>query len=131
MLNNLKAISLGLIVIFILGLLFQLVLILASVGYNAMAHSFPSLSQGSQFFNYTISTICYFIVMVSSGYITTVSSKKNHYANTIIAALLGMSMSLYLSLQQEIFTFLALFFLFTGLTFALVGCYQGLKSTAP
>jgi hypothetical protein len=127
MLNNLKAISLGLIVILLLGLTFQLIIILSSVAYNWLAGIYPVIKPWSQYFNYAIGLSCYFVVMASAGFITASASKKQAYTNTSIAALLGMSLSLYLSLQQEIFTLLAFFFLIIGLAFSLFGCYKGLK----
>lgn len=122
MLNSLKAISLGIASIIILGLINQLILIMASVGYNSLLNSYPELASWRQVFTYTISALCYFIVMASAGYITAMASKQYAYLHTAIAAIFGMSFSLYLSLQQEIFTLFALFFIIIGLVFALFGC---------
>lgn len=128
MLNSLKAISLGIATIIILGLINQLILIMASVGYNLLLNIYPELTSWRQVFTYTISAVCYFIVMASAGYITAMASKQSAYIHTAIAAILGMSLSLYLSLQQEIFTLRALFFIIIGLVFALLGCRRWLSS---
>lgn len=122
MLSSLKAISLGIVTIIILGLVNQLILIMASVGYNSLVNIYPELTAWRQAFTYTISALCYFIVMASAGYITAMASRQYAYLHTTIAALLGMSLSLYLSLQQEIFTLFALFFIIIGLIFSLLGC---------
>ncbi|MFK5985370.1 MAG: hypothetical protein QM479_08080 [Pseudomonadota bacterium] len=130
MLNSLKAISLGFTCIVLLGLLNQLIFIMASVAYNYLLHSFPELIQWEQLFIYATGAICFFIVMASAGFITAMASVKHSCIHSAIAALLGMSFSLYYSLQQEIFTLFALLFVLIGLTFSLIGCHRWVKQSA-
>jgi hypothetical protein len=126
-LNSLKAISIGITSILILGLVNQLVLIMALVGYNALVKVAPDFAPWSQVFTYSIGGLGYFIVMLCAGLFTAIASQQHHYRHAVIAAALGSSLSLYLSLQEEIFTPLALLFLLLGVVFALFGCWLWLK----
>lgn len=119
--NSLKAISSGVITILILGLINQLVLIMAAVGYNSLMKISPAFIPWSQVFTYSLGGLGYFIVMASAGVVTAMASERQDYIHIIIAAILGSSISLYLSLQEEIFTLLALIFLLLGILFAVFG----------
>ncbi len=123
MLNSLKAISYGIISIIFLGLCNQLLLIMGLVAYGSLAKTYPLLSDWSQTFTYVLGGSGYFIVMFIGGFITTMAALSNHYRYSIIAALLGSSLSLYMSLKNEIFTPIALFFLLFGILAAVLGCH--------
>ena len=122
MLNSLKAISYGIITIFILGLCNQLLLIMGLVAYGSLTKTYPMLSEWSQIFTYALGGSGYFVVMLVGGFITTMAAVNKHYTATIIAAILGSSFSLYMSLKDEIFTPIALFFLLFGIFAAIMGC---------
>lgn len=122
MLNALKAISYGIITIIVLGLCNQLLLIMGLVTYNALEKTYPVLSGWGQVFTYALGGSGYFVVMFFGGLVTTMVAVKYHYTKTIIASALGSGFSLYLSLKDEIFTPIALFFLLFGLLAAVLGC---------
>lgn len=123
MLNSLKAISLGVITIFILGLVNQLVLIMSAVAYNSLLEISPQFKPWSQMFTYVIAGIGFFIVMASGGLVTARAALKYIYTNAIIASIIGSSISLYLSLQDEIFTPMAFFFILFGIIASVIGCW--------
>jgi len=122
MLNTLKAISYGIITIFVLGLCNQLLLIMGLVAYGSLTKTYPILSEWSQIFTYALGGSGYFVIMLVGGFITTMAAENKHYTATIIAAILGSSFSLYMSLKDEIFTPIALFFLLFGTFAAIMGC---------
>ncbi len=127
MLNRIKAISYAIITIIVLGLVNQLVLIMALVAYGSMARTYPSLVAWTSVFTYGLAASGYFIVMFSGGFISAMSARKYQISNALIASLLGSTVSLYLSLQSEIFTPIALFFLIFGVLSAAYGsqvCYK-------
>lgn len=134
MINSLKAISLGVITIFILGLVNQLVLIMSAVGFNSLSQISPELSSWSQEFTYVLAGLGVFIVMASGGLVTARSALDRAYSKAIIASIIGGSISLYLSLKDEIFTPIALFFLIYSIISSVIGCwvwkkYQQKKSS--
>jgi len=124
MLNSLKAISLGVITIFILGLVNQLVLIMSAVAYNSLIEISPLFKPWSQIFTYVIAGIGFFIVMASGGLVTARAAQKNIYTKAIIASIIGSSISLYLSLQDEIFTPMAFFFILFGIIASVIGSWS-------
>jgi len=130
MLNSLKAISLGVITIFILGLVNQLVLIMAAVGFNSLIETIPGFAPWTQLSTYILAGLGFFIVMFSGGLVTAMAAIDRAYTKAIIAAMLGSGISLYLSLKDEIFTPMAFFFVLSGVLAAMFGCwvwekYQG------
>jgi len=126
-LNTFKAVSLGVITIFILGLVNQLVLIMSSVGYNSLVKIAPAFSPWSQTFTYVLAGIGFFIVMAGGGLVTAMAAVEKAYTKAIIASILGSSISLYLSLKDEIFTPIALFFVLFGISSSMVGCWMWKK----
>lgn len=133
--NSLKAISLGVITIFILGLVNQLVLIMSSVAYNSLIKFSPVFLEWSQVFTYVLAGIGFFIVMAGGGLVTAMVALQKAYSKAIIASILGSSISLYLSLQSEIFTPMAFFFVIFGVISSIIGCwgwqrYQQKKSNS-
>lgn len=129
-LNSLKAISFGVITIIILGLVNQLVLIMSTVGYNLLVRAYPLFAPWSQTVTYGLAGIGFFIVMAGGGLVTARAALQHAYTKAIIASILGSSISLYLSLKDEIFTPIALFFLIYGIISSTAGCwlwkkYQG------
>lgn len=123
MLNSLKAISLGVLTIFILGLVNQLILIMSAVGYNSLVKIIPALMPWSQVFTYVLAAIGFFMVMASGGLVTAMVAARQAYSKAVIASLLGSSISLYLSLKDEIFTPIALFFVLFGVASSMAGCW--------
>ena len=135
MLNSLKAISLGVITILILGLVNQLVLIMSTVAYNSLIKFSPLFLEWSQVFTYVLAGIGFFIVMAGGGLVTAMVALQRAYSKAVIASVLGSSISLYLSLQGEIFTPIALFFVLFGVISSIIGCrgwknYQQKKAQA-
>ncbi|MCK5696817.1 MAG: hypothetical protein KAI02_01570 [Gammaproteobacteria bacterium] len=122
MINSLKAVSLGIITILVLGLCNQLMLIMGLVGYGSLVKSYPELQAWSHIFTYTLGGFGFCIVMFFGGFVTAMASIKYSYTKTIIASILGISASLYLSLKDEIFTPIALIFLISGILSATLGC---------
>jgi hypothetical protein len=122
-LNSLKAISLGVITIFILGLVNQLVLILSTVGYHSLIEYSSIFAPWSQLFTYILAGIGVFIVMATGGLVTARAALEHAYSKAIIASVLGSSISLYLSLKDEIFTPIALFFMTYGIISSVIGCW--------
>ncbi|MCP3849780.1 MAG: hypothetical protein GY694_06020 [Gammaproteobacteria bacterium] len=123
MINSLKAIVLGVTTIFILGLVNQLVLIMAAVAYNALIKMYPLLAPWSQVFTYVLAGIGVFIVMALGGLVTAKNAAEQAYIKAIIAAIIGSSISLYLSLQEEIFTPIAFLFLLYAVSSSVIGCW--------
>ncbi len=123
MINSLKAISYGIISIVILGLFNQLILILALVWYSTLAKTYPELLPWSQVVTYALGGLGYFIVMFLGGLVTAMASVKHTYSNAAAASILGSSISLYLSLKDEIFTPIALFFMILGIISSILGCW--------
>ena len=123
MLNSLKAISLGVLTIFILGLVNQLVLIMSAVGYNSLVKISPVFLPWTQEFTYILAGIGFFIVMACGGLVTARAALHQPYLKAVIASILGSSISLYLSLKDEIFTPIALFFVLFGIISSVIGCW--------
>ena len=123
MLNSLKAISLGVITIFILGLVNQLILIMSAVGYNSLVAVAPVFAPWSQIVTYILAGIGFSIVMASGGLVTAMVAVKHAYYKAASASVIGSSISLYLSLQNEIFTLIAFFFILYGVISSTFGCW--------
>ena len=123
MLNSIKAISFGILTIIILGLVNQLVLILSLVAYSELAKTYSVLQPWSQVFTYALGALGYFIVMFFGGLTTSAIAQTQPYIKSMIAAFLGSSFSLYLSLKDEIFTPIALVFIVFGILSTLFGCW--------
>ena len=123
MLNSLKAISLGVITIFILGLVNQLILIMSAVGYNSLVAVAPAFAPWSQIVAYILAGIGFSIVMASGGLVTAMVAVKHAYYKAASASVIGSSISLYLSLQNEIFTLIAFFFILYGVISSIFGCW--------
>ncbi len=124
MLNSIKAISLGIVTLLLLELLNQLVVIMASVGFNYLIKSYPSLASWSQIFTYSIAALGHFIIMVITGMVVTMASiSKQAFFNAGLAVIIGSAISLYFSLRDDIFTPIAFIFLISGLLFAFLGCW--------
>lgn len=128
MIDSLKAISVGVISILILGLINQLVLIMAAVGFNSLMKWSDAFIPWSSAFTYFMAGLGFIIVMTIAGLLTAHASNNTPYTNAIIASILGSTISLYLSLQQEIFTLLALVFLILGIACSSFGCWFWLKN---
>jgi hypothetical protein len=124
MFNSIKAISLGVISLLLLGLVNQLVLIMASVGFSYLVKTYPSLLPWSQTFTYSMGALGHFIVMGLTGVVVAMTSApKQAYLNAGLAVITGSCISLYLSLRDDIFTLIAFLFLVSGIIFALLGCW--------
>lgn len=121
--NSSKAISYGMITIVILGLFNQLILIMSLVGYSSLAKTYPVLMPWSQVFTYALGGFGFFIVMFFGGFVTAMSALKHTYVNAVTASILGSSISLYLSLKDEIFTPIAFFFMSFGIASSIFGCW--------
>jgi hypothetical protein len=123
MLNSLKAITLGVITIFILGLINQLVLIMSAVAYHSLVEFSPMFLAWSKIFTYIIAAISFFIIMAIGGIVTARIAVENAYNKALIASFIGSSLSLSLSLKDEIFTPIAFFFIIYGLISSMIGCW--------
>ncbi len=121
MLNQVKAVILGIISILIFGLINQLVLIISLVGFNSLIKSYPSLASWNQIFTYFVGGIGFAIVMLIGGFVCAMLAKKNVYRLSAIASIIGSTTSLYLSLQNEIFTIIAFLFIALGVLSSLLG----------
>ena len=131
MFNSIKAISLGIIILLSLELINQLILIMSAVGFNFLIKSYPSLIPWSQIFTYSMGAFGHFIVMSLTGMTVAITSVSNRAClNAGIAATIGSSISLYLSLRDDIFTPIAFIFLISGIIFALIACSLWLKHAA-
>ena len=122
MLNSVKAVSYGVIAIVILGLLNQLILIMALVGYASLSEVYPVLSAWSQLFTYILGGLGYFMVMLSGGFVTAMAARKQAYIKAMMASIIGSSFSLSVSLKDDFFTPIALFFILFGILASTLGC---------
>ena len=121
--NGLKAIVSGIIAILILGLITQVAVLLAEVGYNSLAKSYPLIEPFRQWFVYSTVAIGFALVMLCGGYITAAISRQKIYIYSFIAAFVACSISLWSSLETEVFTSSALLFLLYGIVFSLIGSW--------
>ena len=111
------------ITIVILGLFNQLILIMALVGYGSLAKTYSALLPWTQVITYALGGLGYFIVMFFGGLVTTMAAVKHSYPKAIAASILGSSISLSLSLKDEVFTPIALFFMLFGIAASILGCW--------
>ena len=123
MFNSIKSIAGGVITIIILGLINQLILIMSLVGYGSLTESYPLLASWSQVFTYVLGAAGYFLVMLCGGLVTARLAAKNTYQKAIIASIIGSSFSLSVSLKDEFFTAIALFFIIFGVLSSIFGCW--------
>ncbi len=121
--NSLKAITLGVLTILILGVVNQLVLIMGAVAYNSLMQISPIFIPWSQVFTYALAGTGFFIVMAGGGLVTARAALERAYTKAVIASILGSSLSLYLSFQGESFTPVAFFFVLFGVISSLIGCW--------
>jgi len=126
-----KAVSAGIITIVVLGLVNQLVVIMANVAYNEVAKSYVFLSPYLNLFTIMVGAIGFAIVMVCGGFITAFISQENIYRYSIIAALIASIASLWWSLRSDIFTPIALLFLIFGVVFSIWGSWMWKKKFLP
>ena len=121
--KSLKAIISGFITIMLLGLCNQLVVIMAAVWFNHLGESYPLIAAYEQDLLNTLLITGLFFVMAAGGYVTAAIAPRRIYLHSMIAALIGSSLSLYLSLRQDMLTPMALLYLFFGVTFCLAGSW--------
>jgi len=121
--NGLKAVISGIITILILGLMTQVAVLLAEVGYNSLANSYPIIDPFKQWFVYFTVATGFALVMLCGGYITAAISKQKIYIYSFIAAFVACGISLWSSLVTEVFTSSALIFLIYGIVFSLIGSW--------
>ncbi len=93
------------------------------VGYNSLTALSPDFVPWSQTFTYVVGGIGFFVVMAIGGLVTAREAAKQACLKAVIASVLGSSISLYLSLQDEIFTPIAFFFVSFGVISSLIGCW--------
>lgn len=123
MFNSIKSITSGVITIIILGLINQLILIMSLVGYGSLSKTYPFLASWTQAFTYIVSGGGYFLVMLCGGLVTAMLATNNTYQKAIIASIIGSSFSLSVSLKDEFFTAIALFFIIFGVLSSIFGCW--------
>jgi len=118
-----KAISAGIVTIIVLGLVNQLVVIMANVGFSSLAKSYEVFSPYINLLTYIVGAIGYFSVMFCGGFVTAGICREKIYRHALIAAVIASSASLWLSLRSDIFTPIALVFLLSGILFTLLGSW--------
>jgi hypothetical protein len=121
--SGLKAVISGIVTILILGLITQVAVLLAEVGYNNLSNSYPFIDPYKQWFVYSTVAIGFALVMLCGGYITAAISRQKIYTYSFIAAFVACGISLWSSLVTEVFTSSALLFLIYGITFSLLGSW--------
>ena len=126
--NSLKAIISGFITITVLGLCNQLLVIMAAVWFNHLGETYALIAAYEQALLNTLLIIGLFFVMAAGGYVTAALSPRRIYLHSMIAALIGSGLSLYLSLRQDILTPMSLLYLLTGIVFCLVGSWYWKKN---
>lgn len=125
--QGIKAIVTGIIVITVLGLVNQLVVIMANVAYHELTKSYSFLAPYIDIFTYIVGGVGFAIVMACGGIVTAMMTLENVYRNAIIAALIASSVSLWWSLRTDIFTLVALLFLVFGVIFTVWGSWAWKK----
>jgi len=125
-----KGIIAGIITIIVLGLVNQLVVIMANVGYHEIGKSYSFILPYINIFSYIIGILGFAIVMICGGFITAAIAQQKIYRNAIIAALIASIASLWWSLRTDIFTPIALLFLIFSILFALWGSWVWKKKFA-
>jgi hypothetical protein len=121
--KSFKAIFSGFLTIILLGLCNQLLVIMAAVWFNHLGKTYPLIVAYEQALLNTLLIIGLFFVMAAGGYVTAAIAPRRIYFHSMIAALSGSSLSLYLSLRQDILTPMALLYLFVGIAFCLAGSW--------
>jgi hypothetical protein len=96
---------------------------MSAVGYTSLSKWSPVFQPWSQVFTYTLAGIGFFVVMATGGMVTAMVALRHAYRKALIASFFGSSISLYLSLKDEIFTPIALFFIIFGLASSAIGCW--------
>jgi len=126
--TGLKAITAGIITIIVLGLVNQLVVIMANVGFSSLAKSYEIFSPYINLLTYIVGGMGYFVVMFSGGFVTAAISREKIYQRALIAGVIASSASLWWSLRTDIFTPIAVVFLLAGVLFTLLGSWSWTKS---
>lgn len=121
--NSLKAIISGFITITVLGLCNQLLVIMAAVWFNHLGETYPLIATYEQALLNTLLIIGLFFVMAAGGYVTAAIAPRRIYWHSMMAALAGSGLSLYLSLRQDMLTPIALLYLLLGISFCLAGSW--------
>lgn len=127
--NGLKALIIGIVTIIILGLLVQVAVLLAEVGYNSLSNTYSILDPYKNVFVYSIVAIGFALVMICGGYVTAAVSRQKIYLYSSIAAFTACGISLWSSLVTEIFTPIAVLFLIYGISFSLLGSWLWKKTS--
>ena len=118
---NFKALFIGIALIIIFGLLFQLFFIIAATGFTVVLQDYPQLETASQIVSYIIGGTSYFFIMSGSGYVTASVAEKNINLHTFLIASLTTSISLVTSIREDSYTLNSILFVIAGIAFSMIG----------
>ena len=119
--RSIKAIVVGSLFIFIVGLIIQLAYIFLAVGYNDLAKSYPLINEVGKYLRYLIGIPVVFLIMFIGGYITADIAKKRVLLHCIIVALLTVGAMTVSALDQAELTFTGFAILILALASTIAG----------
>ena len=120
---NIKAIAIGTAFIIFTGLLLQLVFLLAATGYTVLTKTYPDWQNTLLLLAYLLGGVAYFFCMALAGYICADIAKRRIYLHNFVIAAISLSLSLVASFDENGLTLNTLIFIFSGITFTLLGGY--------
>ena len=120
---NWKALLAGSATIIFLGLLLQLLFLLAATGYTLVIREHPDWQSLGTVLAYALGIFSYFLIMSIGGYITANIARRHVYRHAIVIGAATTGLSLISSLQAGNITFTSISFIIAGIGFTAFGAY--------
>jgi len=118
---SLKALTIGISSIVIMGLTLQLIFLLLATAYAHFIKDHPDLTELGTMVSYAAGISGYFIIMYLGGYITAHLAQKKIMLHCFIVSSSVIGLSLITSVRSDNFTYMSIIFSLTGLIFTLAG----------
>ena len=125
---NWKALLAGSATIIFLGLLLQLIFLLAATGYTVVIREHPQWQTFGTVLAYALGILGYFIIMSIGGYIAANIARRHVYRHAILIGAMTTGLSLISSIQAGNITLTSISFVVAGIGFTMIGAYFWLQT---
>ena len=116
-----KAVSVGIVVVVVLGLLLQLAFTSIVVGQIELSRNYPEYSSTIKAIPYLVGFGGFFLVMAIGGYVTASIALTRVVLNALVVGAVTAGISLWLSVSGGEVKLMSLIFLILGVAFCISG----------
>lgn len=125
---SIKALAAGSITIIFLGLVAQLIFLLLAVYHTELTQAYPGLSMPLSILSYAVGILAFFVIMATGGYVASNLTPNLKRLHGVLIGVFTTGLSLISSVNENGFTLMALIFLVSGTSFAIVGVIMWQKT---